>query len=76
MCVYVFSCVWLSVTPWTVAHQVPPFMGFPSKNTGVGCNIPSSRIELKKKKKKDSQKLFKYSLDRENIDLQPKQFLK
>ena len=25
-------------TPWTVAHQVPLFMGFPSKNTGVGCH--------------------------------------
>ena len=22
------SCVWLSVTPWTVAHQAPPSMGF------------------------------------------------
>ena len=22
------SCVWLLATPWTVAHQAPPFMGF------------------------------------------------
>ena len=26
-----------SVTPWTVAYQIPLSMGFPSKNTGVGC---------------------------------------
>ena len=26
-------------TPWTVAHQCPLFMGFPSKNTGVGCHF-------------------------------------
>ena len=28
------------VTPWTVAHQAPLSMGFPSKNTGVGCHFP------------------------------------
>ena len=28
----------VTVTPWTVACQVPPSMGFfPGKNTGVGC---------------------------------------
>ena len=26
-----------SVTPWTVACQASLSMGFPSKNTGVGC---------------------------------------
>ena len=31
------SCVWLFATPWTVAHQAALSMGFPSKNTGVGC---------------------------------------
>ena len=25
-------------TPWTVARQSPLSMGFPSKNTGVGCH--------------------------------------
>ena len=25
------------VTPWTVARQAPLSMGFPRKNTGVGC---------------------------------------
>ena len=27
MCI--LNCVWLFVTPWTVANQVPPSMGFP-----------------------------------------------
>ena len=32
------SCVWLFATPWTVASQVPPSMGFSNSNTGVGCH--------------------------------------
>ena len=32
-----FSCVWLLVTLWTVACQIPLSIGFPSMNTGVGC---------------------------------------
>ena len=35
----VLSHVLLFVTPWTVAHQAPLSMGFPSKNTGVGCHF-------------------------------------
>ena len=38
--VLLFSCQVASdlfVTPWTVARQDPLFMGFPGKNTGVGC---------------------------------------
>ena len=31
-----FSCV---VTQWTVAHQAPLSMGFPGKNTGIGCHF-------------------------------------
>ena len=27
------------VTLWTVARQVPRSMGFPGKNTGVGCHF-------------------------------------
>ena len=30
------GCIWLFVTPWTVAHQAPLSMGFPGKNTRVG----------------------------------------
>ena len=26
-------------TPWTVAYQAPPSMGFPGKNTRVGCHF-------------------------------------
>ena len=26
-------------TPWTVAHRTPLAMGFPGKNTGVGCHF-------------------------------------
>ena len=33
-----FCCVWLFAIQWTVAHQAPLSMGFPSKNTGVGCH--------------------------------------
>ena len=33
------SCVLPFVTPWTVAHQAPPSMGFSGKNTGVGCHF-------------------------------------
>ena len=29
--------VQLFATPWTVAYQVPPSMGFSRQNTGVGC---------------------------------------
>ena len=28
-----------SVTPWTIAHQVPLWMGFPGKNNGVGFHF-------------------------------------
>ena len=43
------------VTPWTVACQAPLSMGFPGKNTGMGCqgisrgspgDLPGPRIEL------------------------------
>ena len=33
------SCVRLFVTSWTVAHQAPLSMGFPSNNNGVGCHF-------------------------------------
>ena len=36
MPVGVFSCVWLFATLWTVAHQAPLSIGFPSKITVVG----------------------------------------
>ena len=39
------SCVRLFATPWTVAYQAPPSMGF-SRNTGVGCHFKLSAKEL------------------------------
>ena len=37
------SRVQLSVTPWTVAHQVPPSIGFPRQEYCSGLPFPSSR---------------------------------
>ena len=33
-----FSCIWLLVTLWAVAHQGPLSRGFSTKNTRVGCH--------------------------------------
>ena len=33
-----FSHAQLFETPWTLARQAPPSMGFPGKNTGVACH--------------------------------------
>ena len=38
------SHVWLLATPWTAAFQVPLFMGFSSKSTGVGCHCLLQKI--------------------------------
>ena len=35
-----------SVTLWTVARQAPLSMGFPGKNTGVGCHLLLQRVFL------------------------------
>ena len=44
---YVLSCIWLSVTPWTVARQAPLCLwDSPGKNTGVGCHFFLQRIFL------------------------------
>ena len=37
-----FSCVWLSVTPWTVAHQAPLSVGFSRREYWSGLPRPSS----------------------------------
>ena len=48
MCMHVqlLSHIQLFVTPWAVAHHVPLSLGFPSKNTGVGCHFLLQRIFL------------------------------
>ena len=33
------SCVWLFVTPWTVAYQAPPSMGFSRQEYCSGCHF-------------------------------------
>ena len=35
------SCVWLFVTPWTVAYQAPPSMGFSRQEYWSGLSFPS-----------------------------------
>ena len=35
------SCVWLFVTPWTVAHQIPPSMEFSRQEYWSGLPFPS-----------------------------------
>ena len=37
------SCLTL-VTPWIVVHHAPLSMGFPSRNTGVGCHFLLQKI--------------------------------
>ena len=34
------SCIWLFVTPWTVAHQAPLFMGFSRQECWSGLPFP------------------------------------
>ena len=41
VCVCVFSCVQLSVTPWTVACQVPLSMGFSRQENWSGLPFPT-----------------------------------
>ena len=40
------SCVRLFVTPWTAAHQVPPFMGFSRQEYWSGVPLPSPSFIL------------------------------
>ena len=37
-----FSCVRLFATPWTVAHQAPPSMGYSRQEYWSGLPFPSS----------------------------------
>ena len=39
--VLLLSCVWLFVTPWTVAHQAPLSKGFPRQEYWSGLPFPS-----------------------------------
>ena len=39
--VKLLSPVWLFATPWTAAHQAPPFMGFSRQESWSGAPLPS-----------------------------------
>ena len=41
MCAHVLSCIWLFVTPWTVAHQAPLSMEFCRQEYWSGLPFPS-----------------------------------
>ena len=45
-CAQYLSCVWLSVTPWTLAHQVPLRMEFPRWEYWSGVLSPTPGIFL------------------------------
>ena len=38
------SRVWLLATPWTAAHQAPPFMGFSRQEYWSGVPLPSPEV--------------------------------
>ena len=40
------SRVWLFTTPWTVAHQAPPSMGFSRQDYWSGLPLPSLQLSL------------------------------
>ena len=42
-----FSRVRLCVTPETAAHQAPPSLDSPGKNTGVGCHFLLQCMKVK-----------------------------
>ena len=41
--VKLLSCVWLLATPWTVAHQAPPAMGFSRQEYWSRVPLPSPK---------------------------------
>ena len=45
--VKLLSRVRLFMTPWTVAHQTPPSIGFPRQEYWSGLPLPSPSIQLK-----------------------------
>ena len=49
------SCVWLSVTPWTAAHQAPPSMGFFRQEYWSGVPSPSPQKHCKFPQKKKTK---------------------
>ena len=53
-----FSRVWLCATPWTVAHQAPPSMGFSRQEYWSAVPLPSpSHVAIYHKNKQSNQKM-------------------
>ena len=46
LCACVLNCVWLSVTPWTIACWAPRSMGFSRQEYWNGCRFPLQGIFL------------------------------
>ena len=46
------SCVWLFVTPWTVAYQTPPSVEFSRQEYWSGLPFPSPIVYYKQSQKK------------------------
>ena len=44
------SRVWLSATPWTAVHQVPPSMGFSRQEYWSGVSWPSPKVNVEGRK--------------------------
>ena len=42
-CAQTLSCVWLFVTPWTIAHKAPPSMGILQARILEWVAMPFSR---------------------------------
>ena len=56
--VKLLSCVGLLATPWTAAHQAPPFMGFSRQECWSGVPLPSPYYTLVKYKYKEFSRCY------------------
>ena len=56
------SRVWLFSTPWTVAHQAPPSMGFPRQEYWSGVPLPSLVVGIQHSDFTPSKIIIKYWL--------------
>ena len=52
------SCVRLLVTPWTVAHQAPPSMGFARQECWSGVPLPSPNSEISQSQRDKYSNLY------------------
>ena len=64
--VKLLSHVWLFTTPWTVAYQAPPSMGFSRQEYWSGLPLPSPQPIMNSKY---SEKIFSESFREQNLNL-------